>query len=180
MKKLILAGMLALFGLFNAQTQKGNWMVGSDVMNMEFTNGLNLSLNPRAAYFIQDRWAVGAAVGLGIYKASGSNDVQVNWDVAPFTRYYFTDSQINGGLKNGSFFGEGSLGFGGRNSNSGSTTNGIALGIGAGYAYFLTQNISVEGLLKFSTITGGGNTKSNGDLNLGVGFSIFLPSSTLK
>lgn len=178
MKKLMLAGALALFGAttMNAQTEKGNWLVGSDVMGMRFTNGLNVQLSPKGAYFIQDKWAVGANVSLGIYKANGSSTTQTNWGITPFTRYYFNDAEVKGGT----FFGEGSLGFGGVNSGSGSTTNGVTLGVGAGYAYFITKNISLEGLLKFSTITGGGNTTGNGNLDLGVGFSIFLPTSTLK
>lgn len=182
MKKILFAGAFALLGAVNAnaQTQQGNWMVGSSIMDVKFTNGFGINLNPKAAYFIQDRWAVGAGVGLNIQKVSGVSETQTNWEIAPFTRYYFTDNQVDGGLRNGSFFAEGSVGFGGVNSSSGSTTNGVSLGIGAGYAYFITSNVSVEGLLKFGTITGGGNTNGNGNLNLGVGFNIYLPTSKVK
>ncbi|WP_227411545.1 hypothetical protein [Cruoricaptor ignavus] len=164
----------------NAQLQQGNWTVGSDLVNMRFTNGFALSLQPRAAYFIQDRWAVGAHVGVDVQKVNGESDTQTNWEIAPFTRYYFTSSQIDSMLRNGAFFGEALIGVGGVNSSGGDTTNGFVYGIGAGYSYFITENVSVEGLLKFRGITGGGNDSDNNDVFLGVGFSIYLPSAKVR
>lgn len=180
MKKLFLAGAVALFGMANAQLSEGNWMVGSSIANMEFTNGLNIQLNPKAGYFIQDRLMVGAGVGLGIYKANGVSTTQTNWTIAPFARYYFSDNQINSMTNNGTFFAEGSAGFGGRNSGGGTSTNGVELGLGAGYAYFITPNVSVEGMLKYGAIVGGGNTNAKGDLGLSVGFGIYLPTAKAK
>lgn len=77
------------------------------------------------------------------------------------------------------FFAEGSAGFGGDNSSAagGRNANGVKLGLGAGYAYFITQNISVEGLLKLSTITGAGNTAN---VSANVGFGIYLPTAKAK
>lgn len=176
MKKLILAAALGVAGMASAQLQQGNWMVGSELANFKFTNGFQMTLTPKAAYFVQDRWAVGAQVGLDVYKVNGSSSTQTNWSIGALTRYYFTDAQIASGLNNGTFFGEGTAGVGGVNSGSGNTTNGLQLGIGAGYAYFLTPNVSVEGLLKLQGTVGGGNSNSDADLSLGVGFSIYLPS----
>ena len=72
MKKLILTGILAVAGLTataNAQIQKGNWMVGSSIVASNFGlntgGGYNISLQPKAAYFIQDNVAVGGYVDLG-------------------------------------------------------------------------------------------------------------------
>lgn len=180
MKKILLASALGLFGMANAQLQKGNWMVGSDLMGMKFTNGLDIRVNPKAAYFIHDRWAIGAGVALSVQKPNGTSTTQTNWSIAPFTRYYFTSTEIDSMLKNGAFFGEGSAGFGGNNSSGGDTTNGVQLGIGAGYAYFITNNVSVEGLLKLGTTVGGGNKSGDADLTLGVGFNIYLPTSTVR
>lgn len=180
MKKLILAAALGIAGIANAQLQQGNWFVGSELANMRFTNGFRLSLNPKAAYFVADRWAVGGNVGIDIQKANGEGATQTNWNVGALTRYYFTDAQIESGLNNGTFFAEGTAGVGGVNSGAGNTTNGLQLGIGAGYAYFITRNVSVEGLLKVQGTVGGGNTNSNADVTLGVGFSIYLPSGKAK
>lgn len=178
MKKVLLAAAFGIFGLANAQIQKGNWMVGGSVANMQFTNNLNLTLNPKAGYFVADRFVVGAGVDLSVSKTKGSSDVATNWGIAPFARYYFTSTEIDSMLKNGAFFAEGSAGFGGNNTNSGSSTNGVNLGLGAGYAYFITPNVSLEGMLKLSTTTGVGDPTAN--LGASVGFNIYLPTKTVK
>lgn len=180
MKKLLLAGAIAIFGFSNAQIQEGNWMVGGQITNIKFTNGFNMSLTPKLGYFIKDRWALGAQVGLDIASPEGTSDTQTTWSIAPFTRYYFSDAEVDTLLNNGAFFAEASAGFGGDNSGSGNSTNGLDLGIGAGYAYFLTPNVGLEGLLKFQGLVGGGNDNVNGNLYLGVGFQIYLPSSKAK
>lgn len=180
MKKVLLAGAFALFGLSNAQIQEGNWMVGGQVANMQFTNGVNINLTPQVGYFVKDNWAVGAQVGLNVYSPKGVSETQTNWDLGVFTRYYFGNNEVNSILKNGRFFGEGTVGFGGVNSSSASSTNGIQLGIGAGYAYFITKNVSLDAILKFNTTAGGGSSSGTGDLGLNVGFQIFLPTSKVK
>lgn len=180
MKKILLASALGLFGMANAQLKQGNWMVGSSVTNMKFTNGLNIQLTPKAGYFIADRFVVGAGVDLSVTKTNNSDKVQTNWGVAPFARYYFTSTEIDSMLKNGAFFAEGSAGFAGSNADGGKTTNGVGLGIGAGYAYFITNNVSLEGMLKLGTTVGGGNTTGNADVSLGVGFNIYLPTKAVK
>lgn len=179
MKKLFLAGALALFGLSNAQIQKGNWMVGGQVANVKFTNGFNLSLTPQVGYFIEDNWAVGGEVGLSIADQTNGGTT-TNIDLGAFTRYYFGPNEVDSILKNGRFFAQGNVGFTGINQSSGATTNGVGLGIGAGYAYFLTPNVSLEGLLKFSGVAGGGNQNFNGNLGLNVGFQIYLPNAKAK
>lgn len=176
MKKLLVAASIAVFGLSNAQIQKDNWMVGAQVANIKFTNGFNMNLTPKLGYFIQDRWAVGAQVGLDIYSPEDTGDTQTTWSIAPFTRYYFTNAEVNSMLRNGAFFGEGSLGFGGDNSSAGDSTNGVDFGIGAGYAYFITPNVGLEGMLKYQGLLGGGNNNATGNLYLGVGFQIYLSS----
>ncbi|MDO5104603.1 hypothetical protein, partial [Capnocytophaga sp.] len=168
-----------VFSTVSAQIQKGNWMVGGQVADMKFTNGLNINLYPQAGYFIADNFAVGALVGLGVYKAKGSSDTQTNWNLGGFGRYYIGKDYVNL-LKNGRFFGEGSFGFGGNNSSVGSTTNGVDLGVGAGFAYFITRNISLDAVLKFNAVVGGGNTAGQGDLGLRIGFQIFLPTAKVK
>ncbi|WKS95972.1 hypothetical protein [Riemerella columbina] len=183
MKKLILGAAVFAAGLFstaNAQIQEGNWMVGGHVADMRFTNGFELNLQPQAGYFIKDNWAVGAKVGLDILSPKGTSDTQTNWSITPFTRYYFGDNQIDGLLKNGRFFAEGLVGFGGINSSEGASTNGVQLGIGAGYSYFISRNVALEGMLNFDTVTGGGNTLGNGNLGFSFGFQIFLPSAKVK
>lgn len=139
-----------------------------------------MNLTPKLGYFIQDRWALGAEVGLGLASPEGTSDTQTTWSIGPFTRYYFSSNEVDNLLNNGAFFGEGSIGFGGDNSSAGNSTNGMTYGIGAGYAYFLTPNVGLEGLLKYQGTAGGGNTNHQGNLYLGVGFQIYLSGSRAK
>ena len=183
MKKIILGATLLVAGLFgtvNAQIQEGNWMVGASVANMKFTNGFDMSLTPKLGYFVKDNWAIGGQVGLKVTSPEGTSATQTSYTVGAFTRYYFSDGQVDNLLNNGRFFAEGTVGFGGDNSNVGSSTNGIDLGIGAGYSYFVTKNVGLEGLLKYQGLAGGGNNNFNGNLYLGVGFQIYLPSAKAK
>ncbi len=181
MKKLLITGAVALLGITaQAQLQQGNWMVGAEVADVRFTNGFNMNLTPKLAYFVQDRWAIGAEVGLDINSPEGDSSTQTDWSIAPFTRYYFGANEIDNLLSNGVFFAEGSAGFGGNNSSAGNSTNGALLGIGAGYAYFITPSVGLEGLLKYKGLVGGGNKNSQGNLYLGIGFQIYLPNSKAK
>lgn len=180
MKKLILGAAVFAAGLFstaNAQIQEGNWMVGGQVANMKFTDGTFISLAPSAGYFVKDNWAVGAKVGLDVFSVKGSDATQTNWTLTPFTRYYFGQNEIDGLLNNGRFFGEAAFGFGGDNSNEGDSANGVKYQFGAGYSYFVSKNVALEGVLNFGTITGVG---TKGNLGLNVGFQIFLPSAKVK
>lgn len=180
MKKILLAGAVALFGFSNAQIQKGNWMLGGQVANFQFTNGLNVNLSPQAGYFLKDNWAVGAKLGINVYSPKGVSGVQTNWNLGAFTRYYLGKNDVNTLLKNGRFFGEATVGFGGYNSSYASSTNGAQLGIGAGYAYFITKNVSLDALLKFDATVGAGSSSGNGNFGLNVGFQIFLPTSKVQ
>ncbi len=181
MKKLILAAVVAMFSTnAAAQLQQGNWMVGAQVANIKFTNGFNMNLTPKLGYFVQDRWAVGAEVDLTVDSPEGTSDTTTDWGIGAFTRYYFAPNEIDNLLRNGVFFAEGTAGVGGKNSSAGNSTNGLELGIGAGYSYFITNNVGLEGLLKYKGTVGGGNTTAQGNLYLGVGFQIYLPNSRAK
>lgn len=180
MKKILLAGVVALFGFSNAQIQKDNWMLGGQVANAQFTNGLNINLTPQVGYFLKDNWAVGAKLGTNIYSLKGVSGVQAKWNLGAFTRYYLNKNDVSTLLKNGRFFGEATVGLGGDNSSHASSTNGAQLGIGAGYAYFITKNVSLDAILKFDATVGVGSSTGNGNIGLNVGFQIFLPTSKVQ
>lgn len=182
MKKLIFAAAIAVLGVSsaNAQLSQGTWMVGGSVADMNFTNGFRASLTPQLGYFIKDRIAVGGRVGLKIQNVNGVSGTQTDWTAGVFSRYYFGANEVDNLLDNGRFFVQGDAGFGGKNSNQGSTTNGVDLGIGAGYAYFITPTVGLEGLLRVGGKVGGGNTTTQTDVNLNIGFQIYLPSRTAK
>ncbi len=180
MKKLMLLTLFALsaFGFAaHAQIQKGNVLVGGDLANLNLglddAKVFSIDLTPKAAWFVEDNIALGAYANLDIKTAKGSSTT-TNYGLGALGRYYTgTDVEI---LRHGRFFGEATVGLGGVNvSDGGGHTNGLDLGIGPGFAYFVTPNIGLETLLKYNGVAGFGNAGYQSALNLSFGFQIYLP-----
>ncbi|HVX26840.1 MAG TPA: hypothetical protein VHB70_10890 [Parafilimonas sp.] len=183
MKKIF--GALIILCLFaaektNAQLDRGTAIVGADLFN--FNIGLkkgsqtNISLSPKAAWMLNSNFAVGGYVNFDLttQKVAGTTYTNTGYGIGALARYYVNDPKVNL-LRSGRWFFEGNAGFEGTNVKGGNSTNGLGLGIGPGYAYFITRNIALEGLLKLNENLGFGNTTSTGDLNFGLGFQIYLP-----
>ncbi|UJF29223.1 hypothetical protein L0B70_10280 [Kaistella sp. 97-N-M2] len=182
MKKLLITGAVALIGITaNAQLQKGNIMVGGELAAANF--GLNegagyrFEITPQAAFFVQDNWAVGPYVRLGFAGAKGS-DTQFNYGVGALSRYYFSPGEqgVDNLLRHGRFFVEGNAGIGGQNaSNGGDSANGLDLGIGPGYTYFVTPDIGLDASVKLNGNLGFGNRGTTSAIDFRLGLNIFLP-----
>ena len=183
MKKILFV--LAVLCLFltqktNAQLEEGNVIVGADLAN--FNLGLKkgsvttINITPKALWLLNSKVALGAYVNFGLtsQKIEGVSYTNTAYGVGALGRYYVNDPKVNL-LKQGRWFFEANAGFQGTNTKGGNSTNGLGLGIGPGYAYFITQNIAFETLLKFDENLGFGNTTSSPDLNLNLGFQIYLP-----
>ncbi|MBK7884752.1 MAG: porin family protein [Chitinophagaceae bacterium] len=192
MKKiyLVAAALLSMTAATFAQTQKGYYIIGGQLSNMNLDlqkNGTAFSLNvtPRVAWFIQDNFAVGGEVLIGLNTLKGST--QFNYGIGPIARYYVAEKGMQL-MKKTNFFVDANIGVYGQNSksdgNSSVSTNGLGVGIGPGLAYFINQNISIEGLLKFRHTSNFGNSinvnKNSSAINLAIGFQIHLPGSKLK
>ncbi|MGH1519501.1 hypothetical protein [Chryseobacterium sp. JK1] len=189
MKRLILTGILAVAGLTataNAQIQKGNWMVGSSIVASNFGlntgGGYNISLQPKAAYFLQDNVAVGGYVDLGFNKVAKGSPTNFVYKVGALGRYYVSPGEkgIDNLLHHGRWFFEGNVGIGGTSTEGGNSTTGLDFGAGPGYSYFITPNIGVEGLVKYNGVAGFGSEGLTSTLTFNVGFSIYLPTSKGK
>ncbi|UTG66784.1 outer membrane beta-barrel protein (plasmid) [Elizabethkingia anophelis] len=187
MKKLILGTVLITTGLFSfskAQIQKGNWMVGGNIISSEFglnTGGAyNFSLQPKAAYFVDDNLAIGGLVTFG-FSGSKDSSTKYTYNIGALGRYYFNNDQVDNLLKHGRFFVEGNLGIGGTSfTKGGNSTTGLNLGVGPGYAYFITPNVAIEGLVKYNGDFGFGNNGTTSNIGFNVGFQIYLPTSKVK
>ncbi len=189
MKKLLLGAFAigaGLFSLTNAQIQKGNWMVGGNLVSGNFGlntgAGYNVQIQPKGAYFIEDNVAVGGYANLGFAGAKGSETIW-NYGAGALGRYYLSPGQegVDNLLKNGRWFFEANLGIGGQSaSNGGDSANGLDYGFGPGYAYFITPNIGLEGLLKYTGNVGFGNRGTTSNLAFGLGLQIYLPTSKAK
>ena len=183
MKKLLITGAVALMAMTaNAQLQKGNYMVGGEFAAANFGlnqgAGYNFQITPQAAFFVQDNWAVGPYVKLGFSGAKGS-PTTFGYGVGALSRYYFSPGEqgIDSLLKHGRFFVEGNAGIGGTTiSDGGASANGLDLGIGPGYTYFITQNIGLDASVKLNGNLGFGNRGTTSAIDFRLGLNIFLPS----
>lgn len=181
MKKLIFAAAIGFFGLYDAQIQKGNYMVGGELAAAGFGlnegGGYNVAITPQAAYFVQDNWAVGPYVRLG-FSGTDGGPTTFNYGVGALSRYYLSPGEqgVSSVLKHGRFFIEGNAGIGGTTiSDGGASANGLDLGIGPGYTYFITENIGLDASLKFNGNLGFGNRGTTSSLDFRLGLNIFLP-----
>ena len=166
----------------NAQIQRGNLLLGADIGNVDLSldKGGNFAfrIDPKLAWFVRDNVALGAyfLVGLSTAKNAGTS---VNYGLGALGRYYINDKTVNL-VQHSRFFFEGTVGIEGDNPAVGDNTNGLGLGIGPGWTYFITPNIGLEALLKYNGIVGFGSAPTSNNLNLSVGFQIYLPSSRAK
>ena len=204
MKKLFLLTILLVLGAVttsNAQLQKGNYMLGSDLgsgITPTGSNGLfgfNFGLNegagysvgiaPKAGYFIDDNLLLGAIVNLGFTKSGETNNQSTKttiYGIQALSRYYLSPGEagVDNLLRSGRFFVEANAGVAGINIKDGPTTNGFAFGLGPGYSYFVSNNVALETSVKYNGLVGGGNTTYQNGLGLNLGIQIFLPSSRVK
>ena len=182
MKKMFfIAGILCL-GVstkVSAQLSKGNILVGTDVANfrlgLEKDAGFDILLLPKAGWFVSNNLAIGAYLKLGVSKENEEAPTTTIYGVGPLVRYYMNRGDLNL-LKHGRWYGEATVGIEGRNqSKGGGTTNGLGIGVGPGYAYFITPNIGLETLLKWNPLIGFGDEGFQSNLSLNFGFQIYLP-----
>lgn len=156
-------------------------MVGGDIANFDLSldegGNFGFTINPKLAYFFRDNTAVGGYLTFGLRTAKGAG-TSINYGVGALARYYWgagtTDAQSS------RFFVEANAGIEGDNPAVGDNTNGLGLGVGPGWTYFITRNIGLEALLKYNGIVGFGSAPTSNNLNLSVGFQVYLPMSRAR
>ncbi|MNK03558.1 hypothetical protein D3C87_214070 [compost metagenome] len=164
-KLFIMAALCAIAFKTNAQTEKGNFLLGGAV---NFSTSKNESQSPekktafgvlpRMGYFVSDNWAVGTSLSYSIAKSKGYitasageinfGSQQSNYGISPFVRYYtriadnfkffgdFNVSASRGIRKNVDEHGKAG------NTTSKSTTYGTA--ISPGLAFFPAKKWAIE------------------------------------
>ncbi len=179
---LFLTGLFILWTPAFSQIQKGNILVGTDIANFDLGlrsgSVFQMTIDPKLAFFIKDDIAVGGYLDFNLQTVTGTTII--NYGVGALARYYFPDKNNQNPLRHSSFFIEGNAGITGANVSGGSNTNGLGLGIGPGYTYFISPNVGLETLLKYNGIVGFGNATTQSDLSLNIGFQIYLPSRNLR
>lgn len=153
MKKVLLVATILVAGFMsaNAQTEKGNWLLGGNV-SFQTSDGTSVFMAaPNLGYFVAKNLAAGARLNLL------TSEGYTAWAVGPFVRGYFAGSD------KGKFFGEGGVNIGGAED----VDTEVGFGVGAGYSIFLNRSVALEFGANY-TKTG----DAEGIFGLGVGFQI--------
>lgn len=192
MKKTLLTLLVIFTATFYVlgQTEKGKKMAGGSV-GINFGSSHNefsgtkgpkmkffyIDFEPKAAYFILDGVAVGLELDLS-RDVDDYSDVKETYNsitIGPFARYYHPTN----------FFGEVSLGFGGgklKEEEEGETDEAkysiFEWSLGAGYAFFINDNASIEPMITYSRSTENNSDADYkyklGEMMIEVGFNYYF------
>src|SRR5438045_3798116 len=144
MKKILTACIIILLVISaNAQTEKGDWMVGGGLRLNTSNNNTQISFAPNAGIFVINNLAVGGNVTLD-YSKSGDNKV-TSFGIGPFVRYYFTDAKVRPLLQGNINYLSSKV----KVPNSSSTNNGLNFFLGGGAAIFVSDQVSLDILLGY-------------------------------
>lgn len=150
--------------------QEGNWLVGGSIGSLGYgfeTKVFNITLAPKAGYFVSDGIAVGLSLPVGFETNKGGENY-FSYGVTPFARYYFPE----GSSATGRFFGELNAGVAG---NNGGDDVAFAFGANLGYAHFVTNSVALEVTAGYNKSGGASSVNAQSGLGVAVGFQIYLP-----
>jgi hypothetical protein len=168
MKKFITASLLiALFTTSNAQTNKGDWMVGGGLRLNTSDNSTEIAFQPNAGLFVIKNLAVGANISLDYTKA-GDNKV-TTFGIGPFVRYYFTNAKVRPILQGNLNYLSSKL----KTPSFSSTNNGLNFFLGGGAAIFVSDQVSLDILMGYDH-TKYKDFDGSGGFALTIGFQVYL------
>jgi hypothetical protein len=149
---------LVFVNLSSAQTEKGTWLLGGNAGFVKPSGAPGqLSVTPAVGYFLLDHFAAGGQVNFLVTKNVSTNKLVSFFSLGPFGRYYFL------GDDRGRLYVSGGLNIGGGTGSKFDT----GYNIGAGYAVFLNESISVDLGMHYDKIG-----SSRGVFALGAGFQV--------
>lgn len=158
---------LAIVVSAQAQTSKGDWMVGGYFKINTSDNNTQIGLTPTAGAFVANNLAIGGSL-LFDYQKAGDNKI-TTFGIGPFMRYYFTDANVKPMF-------HGSLSFLSQKFKSGSfassTTSGLNYFLGGGAAIFISEHASIDILMGYDHTRFDGD--GSGGFALNVGFQVYL------
>jgi len=208
MKKLLLAGAVALFGLSNAQMTKGDWVVSGNT-GFGFNNVTTtvkaggqsadgpkvstFSITPSVGYFVIDKLAVGIDLGLtsATTKYEGTKATTTSFSVMPTATYYFANDSkfvpfLGAGIGYASVKNKGEMNVLGVSASDETTTDGLAWKVKGGVTYMATQSLGINLGVSYDQFSNK-QTIMNTDVKtnvktfgVNVGFSYFIKSKPQK
>lgn len=204
MKKLLLAGAVALFGLSNAQMTKGDWVFSGNTglgfnsidtktkvegQTYDGAKVSTFSVTPSVGYFVIDKLAVGIDLGFTSIttKEEGDKSTISNFSVMPTATYYFTNSsKLVPFLGAGIGYASGKTKETYSNVSQEFTTNGLAWKVKGGVTYMATQSLGINLGVSFDqfankeTYFGTEYKNTVNTFGVNVGFSYFLKAKSQK
>jgi hypothetical protein len=163
----------------NAQTEKGDWLVGGSLTLNTTSDNSQFTFIPSVGHFFATDFAVGAEF---IFTTSKLGNTKRNGiGIGPFARYYFTLNEsafkplaqagfsiqsVNTTIKTG--FGE---------TKTSDTQTSVF--IGGGGAYFINSNVALEAVLGYNH-TKIENQPSNGGFLMRIGLQVHLNSGEVS
>ncbi|KFF74421.1 membrane protein [Chryseobacterium sp. P1-3] len=208
MKKLLLAGAIALFGWSNAQMTKGDWVISGNTgfgfnsvtttvkvggQSADGPKVSTISLTPSVGYFVIDKLAVGIDLGLtsATTKYQGVKATTTSFSVMPTATYYFANESkfvpfLGAGIGYASVKNKGNVTLGGVSSSDESTTDGLAWKVKGGVTYMATQSLGINLGVSYDQFSNkqtyyGMDVKTNvKTFGVNVGFSYFIKAKAQK
>lgn len=194
MKKLFLVAIIAMFSFtMNAQTEKGNWVIGgTTTMSFGHTTSTaefdgvesdddlkttTINITPSVGFFVIDNLSVGFDLGFNSNKSKiNENENKVSsFSVIPNAAYYFNASDK---FKPYVGLGAGYIATS-RGDDDSDKSSGLAIRGKGGLAYFITESIAVNFAVEYLNTSQ--ENKENSDLKIknsgigaGLGISFFL------
>lgn len=151
----------------NAQTDKGDWLVGGRFDLNTAKNSSQFSFSPNAGVFVINNLAVGGNFGIDYAK---SGDVKTtSFGIGPFARYYFTTSNTKPLLHTAFNYISSKV----KGPNTSITNNGFNFIAAGGVALFMNQNVALEILAGYSH-TKYKDFDGSGGFSMGIGFQVYL------
>ncbi len=168
MKNSLLAcGILFLSLAVQAQTEKGDWMVGGGFNLNTSKNNTVISLSPSAAAFVVNNLALGGNLKLAYTKEGLIKTT--SFGIGPWVRYYFTKADVRPIVQGNFNF----LSSKTKVNNTSSTNNGTNFFLGGGAAIFLSSHVTLDALLGYDHTKYNGLDGSGG-FAMNIGFQVYL------
>jgi hypothetical protein len=168
MKKILVTTIAFCFFLItHAQTEKSDWLVGGGLQFNTSQSNSEFVFNPNVGWFVANNFAIGAQFFLSHSKLG--NFKTTSYGAGPFARYYFLKKNVRPFVLVSGDAETGKIKF-----SSGSTTeNAFNYFLGGGTAFFINQNVALEGIIgyKHSAVK---NESGAGGLNFSFGFQVYI------
>ena len=161
--------MITSIAALQAQTNRGDWMVGGNVRINTTESNKEVTIQPMAGYFFAKSFAAGSELKMSFSKFGGGKST--SWGIGPFARYYFNlNNSSFKPLVHSSFTFESVT----TRQNSVKNRNSVtSLFIGGGAAYFINENVALEAIAGYNR-SKYENLDSQGGFAFRMGFQVHL------